>query len=119
MAEQPAPQPHGARVFDDLIAQLRAREAQGIATYGQTLHADDGRDTLVDAAEEALDLLAYLHKARMQRDALRAERDRLRAALRWALEALGDPPDFTGELADWERAKAALAPEAMEGARDG
>lgn len=39
------------------------------------------------------------------------ENARLRAALAWALGALGEPPCFTGEIADWERAKALLAGE--------
>ena len=41
---------------------------------------------------------------------LAASHAELLAALRWALERIGwDYPDFTGYLADWDRAKSAIA----------
>jgi hypothetical protein len=53
----------------DLVASdLREREAQGIRTYGQPLYANNGRDALRDAYEEALDLACYLRQALEERD---------------------------------------------------
>lgn len=49
-----------ARILDD----MRAREAAGIARYGVPLTADNGRDHLLDAYQEALDLLVYLRAHR-------------------------------------------------------
>lgn len=43
-----------------LGADMRARDEQGRAKYGVPLTADNGRDHLVDAYQEALDLCAYL-----------------------------------------------------------
>ncbi len=51
---------------DDLIPLIDAREAYGIAKYGQTLMTDDSRDTCAEVANEAADKLAYGQKARMQ-----------------------------------------------------
>lgn len=35
----------------------------GLKKYGQALMTEDGRDTMIDAIEEAADLLQYLYKA--------------------------------------------------------
>ncbi|HEY7061747.1 MAG TPA: hypothetical protein VII06_09720 [Chloroflexota bacterium] len=51
-----------------LIARLRERRAQGIATYGGPLRPFNGRDALRDALDEALDLAAYLLQAIEERD---------------------------------------------------
>lgn len=45
---------------------LLERRAKGIATYGQPLRYGDGR-SIVDAVEEALDLVAYLRREGGQR----------------------------------------------------
>lgn len=63
-------------IFDLVIADLRQREAQGAETYGKArMMAGDGRDSLRDAYEEALDLAVYLRKAIAERYALRAAVD--------------------------------------------
>jgi hypothetical protein len=51
-------------VRDDLIA----REAIGVSRYGTALQANNGRDALRDAYEEALDLACYLRQAIAERD---------------------------------------------------
>jgi len=49
-----------------LLPLVDAREAYGIAKYGQTLLTDDGRDTPTEIVNELLDALAYLTKWAMQ-----------------------------------------------------
>jgi len=47
-------------------ALIDAREAYGIAKYGQTLMTDDSRDTPTEVVNELLDALAYVTKWTMQ-----------------------------------------------------
>lgn len=49
-------------IWDSVIADMRKRDAIGLASYKTRLHPLDGRDTLQDAYEEALDLAVYLKK---------------------------------------------------------
>lgn len=63
----PVPNDHPA-VWDLVIADMRARDAKGRATYGTPLQPHNGRDALQDALEEALDLVAYLRQAIYERD---------------------------------------------------
>jgi hypothetical protein len=64
IADQPAPianeQP---AIWDLVIADMRTRDAVGRERYGTPLQAGNGRDALVDAYQEALDLAAYLRQA--------------------------------------------------------
>lgn len=50
------------------IVFLTKRIEWGTAKYGQPLHTFDGRDTLVDALDEAGDLVMYLGKAAMEEE---------------------------------------------------
>lgn len=74
---QPAPQPTSGRPVVALVRKdvkawfsgseyvqqaLQGREELGIARYGTTLQAGNGRDWLLDAFEEALDLVQYLRQ---------------------------------------------------------
>ncbi len=49
-------------------ADLRARIEKGTREYGEPLTTHNGRDALVDAYEEALDLALYLRQAIEERD---------------------------------------------------
>ena len=51
-------------VVDDIIKRLDL----GIERYGTGLQADNGRDMLLDAYEEALDLCVYLRGMMYERD---------------------------------------------------
>lgn len=51
---------------DRIEALIDAREAYGIAKYGQTLMTDDSRDTPTEVVNELLDALAYATKWIMQ-----------------------------------------------------
>lgn len=57
---QPAPQPGQAAVLPLVIADLEARATMGERKYGTRLMVENGRDHLVDAYQEALDLAMYL-----------------------------------------------------------
>jgi len=55
-------------IWDLVIEDMRERDRVGTERYGKPLLAHDGRDTLRDAYEEALDLAVYLRKAMRERD---------------------------------------------------
>jgi hypothetical protein len=57
-----------------LIADLEARAAAGLATYGRPLQTFNGRNAAQDALEEALDLAQYLKQVVLEQEA---------AAVRW------------------------------------
>lgn len=66
---QPKPKPGtGPDIFDLVIADLRERDAIGHQIYGQKLRAGDGRDHLIDAYQEALDLSVYLRQEIQERE---------------------------------------------------
>jgi len=69
---EPDPHPGAGDVWAEVIASTRdarlrsiyeERREQGIARYGTPLQRDNGRDHLVDAVQEATDLVVYLHAA--------------------------------------------------------
>ena len=70
--EQPTPVQNDREqrpaVWDMVLADMKARDEVGRARYGVRLRVYDGRDTLVDAYQEALDLTVYLRKAIAERD---------------------------------------------------
>ena len=47
-------------VVDLVLADMRDRDCLGRARYGMALTSGNGRDHLIDAMQEALDLAAYL-----------------------------------------------------------
>lgn len=60
-APQPPPKPGVAvHTVDLVVADLWERKGVGIAKYGVAHQWDDGRDHLVDAYQESLDLTVYL-----------------------------------------------------------
>lgn len=67
---QPKPKPvFGERaVWDLVMADMRERDDIGTRKYGQRLVAGDGRDSLIDAYQEALDIVVYLRKAIRERE---------------------------------------------------
>lgn len=69
VTEQPAPQANDKpAVWDLVIADMKARDAEGRRKYGVPLQPHNGRDVLVDAFQEALDLCVYLRQAIYERD---------------------------------------------------
>jgi len=64
IADQPPPQPNNRpAVWDLVIADMRERDHVGRERYGTPLQPHNGRDALVDAYQEALDLVVYLRQA--------------------------------------------------------
>jgi hypothetical protein len=55
-------------IADLVIQDMAARKALGIQRYGTPLQAHNGRDALLDAYQEALDLCVYLRQAIEERD---------------------------------------------------
>lgn len=61
-AEQPLPKGKGPVIADLVVADLMERKRVGTEKYGEPLKADNGRDALMDAYQEALDLVQYLRQ---------------------------------------------------------
>jgi hypothetical protein len=90
---QPEPQPitnSGPAVWDLVIQDMRERDASGLEKYGTRLQPHNGRNALVDAYQEALDLVVYLRQAIVEQESA-PERDR-------AGEAMEPDPDRTAGL---------------------
>ena len=69
LEEQVAPVPNDKpAVWDLVIKDMAERDALGRRRYGTPLQPHNGRDTLVDAYQEALDLAVYLRTAIYERD---------------------------------------------------
>jgi len=60
---QPPPKPSAGDVWALVLADMAERRRVGIERYGTPLQPHNGRDALVDAYQEALDLCVYLRQA--------------------------------------------------------
>lgn len=66
---QPAPVVHPGGCIQDLVlADIAARRDVGIERYGTPLQAHNGRDAMMDAYQESLDLCVYLRQVIFERD---------------------------------------------------
>jgi hypothetical protein len=61
--KQPEPKPGSGDMWACVIGDMHARRVLGIERYGTVLQANNGRDVLMDAYHEALDLAVYLRQA--------------------------------------------------------
>lgn len=69
VVDQPPPIPNASpAIWALVIADMEERDQTGRARYGTPLQAHNGRDSLVDAYQEALDLVVYLRQAIAERD---------------------------------------------------
>jgi len=66
----PPPRPGITDVTELVIADIRARSDAGLKKYGTRLQTHNGRDALMDAYQEALDLVAYLRQVIEERGSL-------------------------------------------------
>lgn len=67
--EQPLPSPnHLPHITDLLLKDVVERKQLGIQRYGIPLQPHNGRDALLDAYQEAMDLALYLRQAIYERD---------------------------------------------------
>lgn len=68
---QPAPIPNDLPpVWGLVVDDMFARDAAGRKKYGVGLQPHNGRDALVDAYQESLDLAVYLRQAIFERDGM-------------------------------------------------
>ena len=64
IVDQPPPIPSDRPSIQSLVrVDLEERERIGVERYGMPLQAHNGRDALVDAYQEAMDLTQYLRQA--------------------------------------------------------
>lgn len=62
-ADQPEPESGGGtKILDLVLSDLQERAEMGKKKYGTYLEAHNGRDALIDAYQEALDLVMYLRQ---------------------------------------------------------
>jgi hypothetical protein len=65
---EPMPTGDGEVIINLVEKDLRDRAEVGKEKYGTYLRADNGRDSLMDAYQEALDLVMYLRQSLYERD---------------------------------------------------
>ena len=65
---EPAPKTGVNEVLPRVIVDLNERSQFGKNKYGTTLQTHNGRDSLMDAYQEALDLVIYLKQCLMERN---------------------------------------------------
>jgi len=65
---EPPPQPGRLAIVDLVETDIRARAEEYRPKYGTYLESHNGRDALMDAYQEALDLCMYLRQAIAERD---------------------------------------------------
>ena len=67
--EQPVPTANDSTpVWQLVIADMRERDYVGRQRYGTPLQVNNGRDALIDAYQEALDLAVYLRQLIEERE---------------------------------------------------
>jgi len=67
--DQPPPTPRASQpIWALVIDDMQKRDVVGRERYGTPLQATNGRDALVDAYQEALDLVVYLRQAIEERE---------------------------------------------------
>lgn len=69
-AYEPPPVGEGTVILPLVLADLSERAKHGREKYGTMLRAHNGRDALVDAYQEAMDLVMYLRQAIEERGGL-------------------------------------------------
>lgn len=84
--DQPMPTPGSASVANQVIHDLEERRKVGTERYGTELQTHNGRDSLRDAYEGALDLSCYLRQAIMEG---RTRGERQVHIYNWVFETFG------------------------------
>ncbi len=54
------------KVLGQIVEDMKERHALGISRYGTPLQTRNGRDSVMDAYQEVLDLRAYLEQTRLE-----------------------------------------------------
>lgn len=100
IVDQPPPVGNDRPAIQDLVlADIAERKRIGIERYGRALQPHNGRDALVDAYQEVLDLAMYVRQEIEERDDHRAEgaaveREKIVGYLRYYADLAA--PDFDG-----------------------
>ena len=68
IADQPMPQPARGDVWLLVMDDMSDRRSVGIERYHTPLQVNNGRDALIDAYQEALDMVVYLRQLIAERD---------------------------------------------------
>lgn len=68
ISNQKIPQPGDKIVLDHVVSDIIMRAHVGKEKYGTFLMTNNGRNPLVDAYQEALDLVVYLKQALLEQD---------------------------------------------------
>lgn len=63
MNDQPPPTPGQAAIYPLVLKDIEERVTLGCVRYGVMLMSHNGRNALVDAYQEAIDLVFYLRQA--------------------------------------------------------
>ena len=63
VTDQPTPKGEGREIGELVLSDIEDRIKKGVETYGEPLKANNGRNPLIDAYQEALDLAIYLRQA--------------------------------------------------------
>ena len=71
---EPAPVAGGVNVAEYVLCDIELRVEMGLTKYGTKLQTHNGRDSLWDAYQEALDLVFYLRQAILEKEATDAQR---------------------------------------------
>lgn len=79
---EPAPKPNGnPHLWSLVIRDMLDRNSAGVEKYGTALQAGNGRDALMDAYQEALDLCVYLRQAIEERCGMAAKTEPWQSAV--------------------------------------
>lgn len=77
IATQSQPQEGDKIVLDHVLSDLIQRAYFGKEKYGTMLKTNNGRDALVDAYQEALDLVMYLKQTLLEREEMKEKQAQL------------------------------------------
>jgi hypothetical protein len=83
---EPPPEPGKQVVLPRLVEDLHARSELGVSKYHTKLMTHNGRDALMDAYQESLDLSMYLCQAIMEREGRMDQRELQEENTRLVLE---------------------------------
>jgi len=65
---EPSPSPGQTDIWPLVLRDIKARVDMGIGKYDTVLQSNNGRDSLMDAYQEAIDLVMYLRQAIEERN---------------------------------------------------
>ena len=73
--KQPLPKKGDIVIYNLVIDDIIEKAERGKKKYGTYLEANNGRDALQDAYDEAIDLVMYLKQAIVERDAMESYKE--------------------------------------------